>query len=415
MVKQPWDRLDTKREAWVPEKSLRALAVGKNRVDLRDAYDNMLGQAEAWLDAPRFSVMDKKHTPPSRDKHDYMSLSVYNWPNPNTPDGLPYVTRDGLVNPEVEEYDRPSLSRMVSGVETLALAYSATGDERYSAKAAELLDAWFLDPETRMNPHMLFAQYIPGNGGFDRPERYPAVYVPGVEGEGIYVAFGGVIEGCRLVPLVNVVPLLESSPSWDERMAEGLREWFREFLHWLLEHQHGKDEAGCLNNHGSWYCSQIVTYALFAGETSIARTFLQRNVPERIAMQIAPDGTQPEEIYRAIPFHYTVFGLLSFCNNAVRAAELGIDLWGYETSDGRGLRRALDWLTPYVLRPATWPYRSVKPIEESMPDAAALMYMAYSAYGDPAYLRAWSSIPETSYPKDHRYRLLFPLPEEAQA
>ncbi len=414
MTEKPWERLDTKREAWATEEALRTLADRGERQAAREAIERLLREAETWLEAPPFHVMNKRHTPPSRDKHDYMSLSIYNWPNPNTPDGLPYVTRDGLVNPEVEEFDRPSMSRMVSGVETLALAYAATGDERYAAKGAALLDAWFLDPATRMNPHMLYAQYIPGNGGFDRPARYPAVYVPGVAGEGVFVAFGGVIEGCRFIPLLNVVPLLETSRHWDDRRAAGLREWFRTFLHWLLEHQHGKDEAGCLNNHGSWYCNQIVTYALFAGEEGIARAFLETNVPERIAMQIAPDGSQPEEICRAIPFHYTVFGLLSLCNSATRASELGIDLWRYETGDGRGIKRALDWLTPYVLDPATWPYRSVKPIEDSLPDAAALLHMAYRAYGDPAYLRAWRSLPESAYPADHRYRLLFPLSDEEE-
>ncbi|HZG58890.1 alginate lyase family protein [Paenibacillus sp.] len=399
-------RRTTKREAWIGREALRTLRERGEEPALQAARAKLLEDADAWLTAKPFTVLDKKHMPPSRDKHDYMSLSVYNWPNPDTPDGLPYVTRDGLVNPEVEEYDRPSMARMVSAVEALSLAYGLTGDERYASKAAGLVDAWFLDPATRMNPHLLYAQYIPGNGGFDRMERYPAVYVPGVEGEGIYVAFGGVIESTVFIPFLNVVPLLEPSPSWDARKAEGLRAWFRTYLHWLLEHQHGKDEAGCLNNHGSWYCNQIVTYALFSGEEEIARSFLTERVPARIAMQIRPDGSQPEELVRAIAFHYVVFGLLSFFNCAAQAAELGIDLWRYETAEGSGLRRGLDWLVHHLDRLDEWPYKSVKPLEESLPDVAPLLSMAFEAYGDPAYAAALERLP--AYPFDHRYRLLFP-------
>lgn len=400
-------RQESKREAWIPRASLAALASRGAAPAGRAAKARLLEEAEAWLDAPVFSVVDKKHVPPSRDKHDYMSLSVYNWPNPNTPDGLPYVTRDGYINPEVEEYDRPSLDRMVSAVEAMALAYQLTGDDRYATKGVQLLETWFLHPDTRMNPHMLYAQYIPGHGGFDRMERYPAVYVPGVEGEGIYVAFGGVIEGLRLIPLVNVIPILEASPAWDDRKAAGIRDWFRKYLYWLLDSQHGKDEAGCLNNHGSWYCNQVVTYALFTGEEAIARRFLVENVRERIAMQIRPDGSQPEELVRAISFHYVVFALVSFFNSAWRAEELGIDLWNYETEEGAGLRQAIDWLVPYLQNPASWSYKSVKPLEETMPEAIPLLYMAHHAYGDSNYRETLQQL--AVYTEDHRYRLLFPL------
>ena len=44
-----------------------------------------------------WSVMDKQHVPPSGDKHDYMSLGPYWWPDPDKPDGLPYIRRDGEV------------------------------------------------------------------------------------------------------------------------------------------------------------------------------------------------------------------------------------------------------------------------------------------------------------------------------
>src|SRR5687768_12412800 len=41
------------------------------------------------------SIVSKQATPPSGDKHDYMSQAPYFWRNPNTATGFPYVRRDG--------------------------------------------------------------------------------------------------------------------------------------------------------------------------------------------------------------------------------------------------------------------------------------------------------------------------------
>lgn len=223
---------------FVPARILELKDVGSHAVAIR-----LLEEARMAMDAPTYTVMDKKTVPPSGTKHDYMSLSVYNWPNPNTPDGLPYITRDGHINPEIETYDAPAMERMIGAAETLILAYKFSGETAFAEKALQLVRAWFIDPETRMHPNMLYAQYIPGDGGFDRPKRYPAIYVPGIEGKGVYVAFGGVIEGTRFVQLVNALSLLEADPLWPEDEREALKSWFREFMHFLLGHQHGKDEA----------------------------------------------------------------------------------------------------------------------------------------------------------------------------
>ncbi len=401
-----WIGLTDFRISWLQQSSFNALQSARmHHDDVRKAREQLLTDAQTWLSGGSFSVMNKKVLPPSCDRHDYMSLSIYHWPNPNSSDGLPYITRDGHVNPEIADYDRPAMAQMVQAVETLALCYAITAMEEYAAKAVELLHVWFVDPETHMNPNMLYAQYIPGHGGFDRPARYPAVYVPGVDGQGIYVAFGGVIEGVRLIPLVNIIPLLEGSSSWNQALSTDLREWFRQFLFWLLEHQHGKDEAGCLNNHGSWYVAQIMAYALFTGESEIARRYAMQQARQRIAMQIEPDGSMPEELGRAQSFHYVIYCLTSFVTIAQLAESIGIDLWHYSTEDGRGVRQALEWFIPYVRNPSAWPYRMSKPIDDQLIGAVPLLQAAYEAYHDPLCLEVKEQL--DPYPDTHRYRLLY--------
>ena len=110
-----------------------------------------------------FSVMEKKQVPPSGDKHDYMSMGPYWWPNPKTPNGLPYVRRDGETNPEIAGIpDQANLSRMENAVHALALGYYLTGDEQYASRAVLLLRTWFLDPATRMNPNLNSDRPFPG-------------------------------------------------------------------------------------------------------------------------------------------------------------------------------------------------------------------------------------------------------------
>ena len=62
------------------------------------ALEQLKHDADASLIVGPFSVMHKKLTPPSGDKHDYMSFAPYWWPDPSTPDGLPYIRRDGEHN-----------------------------------------------------------------------------------------------------------------------------------------------------------------------------------------------------------------------------------------------------------------------------------------------------------------------------
>ena len=135
------------------------------------AYRALMLQADRELHRKTYSVTQKEGTAPSGDKHDYVSLSRYWWPNPDTPDGLPYMNKDGQSNPELDRYDRNTLGRMCAAVNTLSLAFFYSGAEKYAQKAAEILRTWFLDEDTRMNPNLEYAQFIPGrDDSKGRPE-----------------------------------------------------------------------------------------------------------------------------------------------------------------------------------------------------------------------------------------------------
>lgn len=92
------------------------------------------------------------------DKHDYLSYGPYWWPDPAKKDGLPFIRRDGEIYPDSrnDATDSIRLHKMAAAVETLALAWHFTREARYADRAALLLKTWFLNPESRMNPHLAY-------------------------------------------------------------------------------------------------------------------------------------------------------------------------------------------------------------------------------------------------------------------
>ena len=77
--------------------------------DLVRARDAIIAGAEAALAEPIVTVVSGKEggkfTAPSGDPRDYVSLSPYWWPDPKKEDGLPYIRRDGEINPDRDHYD----------------------------------------------------------------------------------------------------------------------------------------------------------------------------------------------------------------------------------------------------------------------------------------------------------------------
>lgn len=347
------------------------------------AIDRLVRRAEVALREGPFSVMNKSSTPPSGDKHDFYSIGPYWWPNPDTPDGLPYIRRDGLINPERESTatDVGALDAMSRNVCTLLLAQRFTSDNRFGQHAMRLLQVWFIDRETRMNPHLRFGQAIPGIS----------------QGRGI-----GIIdteEWVEMIRLLMCCPPPQMTPS----DALGLKKWFDQYIDWLFASELGLDERMQNNNHGTWYDAQVAWFALYCDRTSCAKEVVRGVLERRVATQIESDGKQPHEWARTRPMSYTCFNLRAFMELADAGDLLGINLWRAGTPDGRSIKRAAEWVMPYTTR--AWKMQLDPP--DTRDKILPLMRRAALALGDDRFEKAISSLPRDEW-WPMRFNLLWP-------
>ena len=319
----------------------KTLAISKIQIanknqDFMPAYNNLIGNCNKNLKFPLVSVMDKKDVPPSGDKHDYMSLAPYWWPDPSKQGGVPYMRKDGEVNPEVNNYsDKDNMPKLCEKVYELSLGFYFSNNEKYAKKATDIIRVWFLNSETKMNPNLNFAQAVKGHD----------------DGRG-----AGLIDTRHFIFLLDGVKLLKASKSWTAKDDANLKKWFRAYYAWLNNSKNGKDEKKTTNNHGIWYDAQTLAIANYLDSLEESKMIINRSL-ERLKQQMNTDGAFPEELGRTNSLHYSAFVLNAFECVAQLSDNIGVDFRNTQLSNGMSLKNAYDFLTPYLLakKPWTWP------------------------------------------------------------
>jgi len=297
------------------------------------AVDNLYQWADKALLMPVVSVTQNSILPASGNAHDYFSVGPYWWPDPNKKDGLPWINRDGQVNPMYRDNDSDTrlFQQLLNSVRTLSLAFYFGDKQEYADKALALLNTWFIAPETKMNPHLNFAQSIPGRS----------------YGRGI-----GIIDWRGLPYLLDAMTLMQTQQKPEFQHA--MDEWLTIFLGWMIESKNGQEEAAMVNNHGSYYDVIVASLALYLDldEVAVATVHQTR---KRILSQIGEDGAQAHELKRTKPFHYSVFNLLAMTQMATMADKVGMNLWHYPTAQQARIYLAYEFIFNNLDNTKLWP------------------------------------------------------------
>ena len=303
----------------------------------------LLEEADRIANRPIRTVIDKGSLAPSRDPHDYWHPAPYYWPDPTKPDGLPYVRRDGYRVPGTELgesgsdlYDRTALQELFDGVFILALAGLVADDQPYHEHASALIHAWFIDPTTRMNPHLRYAQVRRGRNNDEGSST-------------------GIIEFGDVYYMLDGVRLLEDAGAFRE--TSELQRWLAEYRDWLHSSEQGLGERRSRNNHGTWYDIQDAAVSAYLDDVR-GVIHVMRRAEDRLREQFADDGHQPHEAVRPISLHYHTYNLQAFLHLAHMADRVGGDLWNATVDGDRPLENGLRWLLRFGRRP--WPFQQTQ-------------------------------------------------------
>ena len=302
--------------------------------------------------------------------HDFYSEGDYWWPDPKDPEG-PYIQRDGMSNPDNFVEHRHAMVRLSDIVGTMTSAYILTGDELYVKHAVKHLKAWFVDESSRMNPNLLYGQAIKG------------------------VATGrstGVIDTIHLVEVARGAAILSRSPAFTSRDFDAVKSWFHDYLKWLTTHPYGVGERKSGNNHAVCWCMQAAAFAQLVDDQQVLASIREQFKTVFIAKQMAADGSFPAELRRTKPYGYSLFVIDAMAGIAQIASSSNDDLWSFELPDGRGMRKGMEFIFPFVQDKSKWPGKHDVLYWDEWPVRQPSLLFAGVKLEKPEYLQLWTRL-----------------------
>ena len=303
-------------------------------------------------------------------KHDFFSEGDYWWPDPKDPNG-PYIQRDGMSNPDNFVEHRHAMIRLSEIIGTLGSAYVLTGNDKYVRQAVKHLKAWFVDPETKMNPNLLYGQAIKGRA----------------TGRST-----GVIDTIHLVEVARGALIMSKSPAFTAKDFEEVKAWFGEYLKWLTTHPYGTEERAAKNNHGVCWAMQAAAFAQLVGDQAELAAIRHQFKTVFVPNQIAENGSFPAELRRTKPYGYSLFVIDAMAGVAQIASTSDDDLWNFTLPDGRGMKKAMEFIFPYIEDKSKWPGKHDVLYWDEWPVRQPSLLFAGVKFNKPEYLKLWQSL-----------------------
>ncbi|MEN8117312.1 MAG: alginate lyase family protein [Bacteroidota bacterium] len=332
--------------------------------------------ATGFLDSLPVTVTNAVCVRSAGGKHDFYSEGDYWWPNPEDPDG-PYIRKDGQTNPGNFVAHRKAMVRFSRIIGMQTSAYLLTGNKKYVETTHTHLEAWFVNPETRMNPNLLYVQAIKGR----------------VTGRGI-----GIIDAIHLIEVARSVEILEANQAIPAESVSKIKDWFSEFINWLTTHQYGLDEMNTKNNHATCWVMQVGAFARLTQNNAVLELCRNRFKNVLLPNQMGEDGSFPLELARTKPYGYSLFNLDAFMTCAEILSDKNNNLYEFSTPDGKNMHLGAEFLYPFVKDKASWPYNPDVMYWEEWPVRHPFLLFAGKAYDKPEYIETWKTLegyPET--------------------
>ncbi|MGD0938224.1 MAG: alginate lyase family protein [Terracidiphilus sp.] len=328
----------------------------------------LMAAAKYLLEAPlTITAFPASHS--AGGLHDFYSQADYFWPNPKNPNG-PYINRDGQSNPANFDEHRKAMVTLSIQMPALTAAWLLTGERRYALKACEHLRAWFVTPDTLMNPNLLYAQAVQG---VSTGRSY------------------GIIDTLHLVEVARAASFLANGVMSSQESAT-VKNWFASYLDWLSHSDRGIAERETTNNHAFCWALQAAEFARIAGDEQARGEVYRRYREILLPMQMDATGSFPKELARTKPYSYSIFNFDILAGLCQSLKGLVPDPPTFRLSDGRGLSKAAEFIYPYLKDKSAWKW--AKDVEHfgALPVRSPGLLFAGIACNEQRYLDLWKTL-----------------------
>ena len=282
-----------------------------------------------------------------------------------------------LAQPAKPSKDPQSPEYLAFTLAIPALAAAAQIDPEHASKYGEhagtLLQAWLLDPETRLPTTPAFA------------------------------AFEGVTDRSALAEMAVAVPFLTLEPT----QVSAVKQWFADYLDWLTNNRTALLARDAKNHHGSSWLLQCSAYARLAGNDTLLAELRHRFKTVTIRAQIEASGFFPHELPTQDPFRDSLFNLDLLAGACVLLTTRFETPWDFELQDGPGMRAAIARFAPYIANRAKWPYPADLTHFKLLPGRRPALVFAGRAYQQADYVTLWRTLDPD--PADPEISRTFPI------
>lgn len=349
-------------DIFLDQEEINAIKARKDVEPWKTAYNSLINNANTALNTPLQSVTFGGKIPPSNDKHDY-------WVD------VPGTGADRTDYDALKKMGRDS-------IKYLGIAYVLTSDTRYADKTRDLINAWSINPVTKMDPW--FTNFP------NEPERNRQVRID--LSQNMSVIFAG-------------ADYIWNYAGWNQTDKDAFKTWASQLIASAMQW------CSC-NNYEDWRMVFIGAAAsLIEDNTTLTWVFDRfkelingnficgnNNYPDSAItdkgemryemLASACSGAEPPCPGRRNALTYSLFALDGFVHVAEIARhhpELGYDLYSYKNTSGIGLEKALDFYAPYATDPAKWIADGYCQSSAYNGENAALYELAYARYGKQTY------------------------------
>jgi hypothetical protein len=319
----------------------------------------VIAEANKNISAPALTVTSYHSERSAGGLHDFFSEGDYWWPDSNNSNG-PYIQRDGLTNPANFTAHRKAMIRFSKIVANQTSAYLLTHNQKYAKAAMIHIKAWFVDSSTMMNPSLLYAQAIKGK----------------VTGRGI-----GIIDMIQMIEVAKSIEILDQHHLINATNLIEINQWFKNYLNWVTTHPYGIDEREAKNNHGTCWVMQVSAFAHLVKDSTLLNYCKDRFNNIIIPNQMDINGSFPLELKRTKPYGYSLFNVDAVMTIA-RIHKINNPL----------LKKAIDFMYPYVKDKNSWPYPKDVMYWEEWPVATPFLLFGYQNYHDTNWLTTWKKL-----------------------